>query len=315
MEKISAKYMLKYIDYFRKDNRKLYAIEEKNGIYYPAYDKTFIQFEEDFRNSELIDYNFKFIIGKLSDFQDTLYNLIPICEYPVLKVLFTYYIMIENERDGAWIEEIENKTFLKLLLRLQELLEGKEKEGINHISIEKKSGEEIFTYDNKALPYTLKDFWSFQYSNLISSKIRDDISKFIVAKALKITDRKFQYFDGHDLTSKEGIPIDVRSASYITSQEEEDTKEISFNIGKSRKGFIYVFCVLSHRTKEDLNPLNINQWEFYITTKSNLEKILDGDEEITLKKLILNNAIESEYENLYKDIIKLCSKEIRNNKR
>ena len=50
MEKISAKYMLKYIDYFRKDNRKLYAIEEKNGIYYPAYDKTFIQFEEDFRN-------------------------------------------------------------------------------------------------------------------------------------------------------------------------------------------------------------------------------------------------------------------------
>ena len=74
MEKISAKYMLKYIDYFRKDNIKLYAIEEKNGIYYPAYDKTFIQFEEDFRNSELIDYNFKFIIGKLSDFQDTLYN-------------------------------------------------------------------------------------------------------------------------------------------------------------------------------------------------------------------------------------------------
>ena len=47
----------------------------------------------------------------------------------------------------------------------------------------------------------------------------------------------------------------------------------------------------------------------------NLEKILNKDEEITLKKLILNNAIESEYENLYKDIIKLCSKEIKNNKR
>ena len=229
MKKISAKYMLKYIDYFRKDNRKLYAIEEKNGIYYPAYDKTFIQFEEDFRNSELIDYNFKFII-----------------EYPVLKVLFTYYIMVENERDGAWIEEIENKTFLKLLLRLQELLEGKEKEGINHISIEKKSGEENFKYNNKILPYTLKDFWSFQYSNLISYKIRDDISKFIVAKALKITDRKFQYFDGHDLTSKEGIPIDVRSASYITSQEEEDTKEIELNIyknGDTKKIRIYL-CVL-----------------------------------------------------------------------
>ena len=76
-----------------------------------------------------------------------------------------------------------------------------------------------------------------------------------------------------------------------------------------------MFCVLSHRTKEDLNPLDINQWEVYITTKNNLEKILNKDEEITLKKLILNNAIESEYENLYKDIIKLCSKEIKNNKR
>ena len=55
--------------------------------------------------------------------------------------------------------------------------------------------------------------------------------------------------------------------------------------------------------------------EFYVTTKSNLEKILNGNEKITLKKLILNNAIESEYENLYKDVIKLCLKEIRNNKR
>lgn len=315
MEKLSAKYMLKYIDYFKRDDIRIYAIEEKDGIYYPAYDKTFIQFEEDFRNSELIDYNFKFIINKLKNFQNTLHNLIPICEYPVLKVLFTYYIMVENERDGAWIEEIENKTFLKLLLRLKELLEGQEKEGIKHIIIDKKSGRENFTYDNKILPYTLKDFWSFQYSNLISSKIRDDISKFIVAKALNITDRKFEYFDGHDLTSKEGIPINVRSASYITLEEEETTKEISFNIGKKRQGFIYVFCVLSHRTKEDLNPLNINQWEFYIMAKSNLEKIVGDDEKITLKKLILNNAIESEYENLYKDVIKLCLTEIRKNKR
>lgn len=321
MKKLSAKYMLKYIDYFRRDDIRIYAIEEKEGLYYPAYDKTFIQFEEDFRNSELIDYNFKFIINKLKNFQDTLYNLIPTCDYSVLKVLFTYYIMIENERDGAWIEEIENKTFLKLLLRLKELLEGKESEGINHINIEKKSGGEAFRYNNKYLPYTLKDFWSFQYSNLISSKIRDDISKFIVAKALNITDRKFEYFDGHDLTSKEGIPIDVRSASYITSLGEKAPKEIEFKIYKNGdikklQGFIYIFCLLSHESKEDLDPLNINQWEFYITTRSNLEKILEGsDEKITLKKLILNNAIESEYENLYKDVIKLCLKEIRKNKK
>jgi len=179
---------------------------------------------------------------------------------------------------------------------------------------------EVFKYNNKYLPYTLKDFWSFQYSNLISSKVRDDISKFIVAKALNITDRKFEYFDGHDLTSKEGIPIEVRSASYITPLGENPSKEIEFNIyknGDTKKiyGFIYIFCLLSHRSKEGLDPLDINQWEFYVTTKSNLEKILNGNEKITLKKLILNNAIESEYENLYKDVIKLCLKEIRNNKR
>lgn len=320
MKKLSAKYMLKYIDYFRRDDIRIYAIEEKDGFYYSTYDKTFIQFEEDFRNSELIDYNFKFIINKLNNFQDTLYNLIPKCDYSVLKVLFTYYIMIENERDGAWIEEIENKTFLKLLLRLQELLEGKKSDGIDYINIEKKSGIEVFKYNNNYLPYTLKDFWSFQYSNLISSKVRDDISKFIVAKALNITDRKFEYFDGHDLTSKEGIPIEVRSASYITPLGENPSKEIEFNIyknGDTKKiyGFIYIFCLLSHRSKEGLDPLDINQWEFYVTTKSNLEKILNGNEKITLKKLILNNAIESEYENLYKDVIKLCLKEIRNNKR
>ncbi|MCI6189593.1 MAG: hypothetical protein MR691_06560 [Clostridium sp.] len=320
MKKLSAKYMLKYIDYFRRDDIRIYAIEEKDGFYYSTYDKTFIQFEEDFRNSELIDYNFKFIINKLENFQNVLYDIIPICEYSVLKVLFTYYIMVENGTNGACIEEIENKTFLKLLLRLQELLEEKEKEGIKQINIEKKSGREVFRYNNRSLSYNLKNFWSFQYSNLISSKIRDNISKFIVAKALNITDRKFEYFDGHDLTSKEGIPIDVRSASYITSLGEEPFKEIEFKIYKNGDikklyGFIYVFCLLSHRTKEGLDPLDINQWEFYITTRSNLEKILNGDEKITLKKLILNDAIESEYENLYKDVINLCLKEIRNNKR
>ena len=325
MEKLSARYILKYIDYFKRDDIRIYAIEEKDGLHYPTYDKTFIQFEEDFRNSELIDYNFKFIIDKLKNFENTLYNLIPIAEYPVLKVLFTYYIMVENERDGAWIDEIENKTFLKLLLRLQTLLEGKEKEGINHINIEKQFGEEAFRYNNKRLPYTLKDFWSFQYSDLTSFKIRDDISKFIVAKALNIANRKVEYLDGHDLTSKEGIPIDVRTASYITSLKEKSSEEITFDIAKKcksnnekikkRYGFIYIFCLLSHRSKEGLDPLDINQWEFYITTKSNLEKISGDDETITLKKLISNNAIESEYENLHKDVMKLCLNEIRNNKR
>lgn len=73
-------------------------------------------------------------------------------------------------------------------------------------------------------------------------------------------------------------------------------------------------CIVP-QNKRRLKSFRYKQWEFYITTKNNLEKILNKDEEITLKKLILNNAIESEYENLYKDIIKLCSKEIKNNKR
>ena len=44
-----------------------------------------------------------------------------------------------------------------------------------------------------------------------------------------------------------------------------------------RQNDIYVFCLLFGNTREEVNPLNLNNWEFYIVPTSVIyEKCKDG---------------------------------------
>jgi hypothetical protein len=85
----------------------------------------------------------------------------------------------------------------------------------------------------------------------------------------------------------EGIKVEVKSAAYLQSWHQNRLSNIIFSTKKTsawdpdtniyskdkqRQADVYVFALLSHQDKATINPLDINQWEFYVLPTNILKK-------------------------------------------
>jgi len=52
-----------------------------------------------------------------------------------------------------------------------------------------------------------------------------------------------------------------------------------------RQADVYVFAVLNHKEKHSLDPLDVDQWEFYVVPTSTLDGRQRSQHSITLKSL------------------------------
>ena len=81
-----------------------------------------------------------------------------------------------------------------------------------------KQGDEQFCADGKGLGYTVKDFWTWSVSDLVTNITRGRLAEFIVAKALGVSTDIVRYdWDSFDLTTPAGLKIEVKSAAYLQS--------------------------------------------------------------------------------------------------
>ncbi len=93
------------------------------------------------------------------------------------------------------------------------------------------------------------------------------------------THRARTEWDAYDLLTDDGIKIEVKSAAYVQSWEQERPSEIRFGIGlkrgwdartntsasePGRAADVYVFCLLHEQTREKADPLNLEQWTFLV---------------------------------------------------
>jgi len=76
---------------------------------------------------------------------------------------------------------------------------------------------------------------------------------------------------------------------------------------KMRQSDIYIFCVLSHKDKNTVNPLNLNQWDFYILETKILNEKVKTQKSITLSSLSKLNPIKVQYSHLKEEIDKIES--------
>jgi hypothetical protein len=154
--------------------------------------------------------------------------------------------------------------------------------GFPKLNVAPKTGQETFEHNGKRLELSLIDFWRWSASDLVSNATRGILAEFIVASALGITKGGIgvrSEWDAFDLQTSDGIKIEVKSAAYLQSWYHKNLSTISFGIrpttgwdGKTnehsaelkRQADIYVFCVLHHQEKDSLDPLNLDQWKFYI---------------------------------------------------
>jgi hypothetical protein len=67
-----------------------------------------------------------------------------------------------------------------------------------------------------------------------------------------------------------------------------------------------VFCLLNHKIKETIDPLNAKQWDFYILPTTVLDAEVGEQKQISLTPLKKLKPVHSKYEDLYSRIEELA---------
>lgn len=143
------------------------------------------------------------------------------------------------------------------------------------IQTTRKSGNEPFI----GLPQTLLDYWQWAHSDIAGNSERGKLAEFLVRCAVNSATPHRVEWDAVDIISPEGIRIEVKSSAYLQTWNCETFSNIIFDIAPKlswdsetnayydcigRNSDVYVFCLFACQDPTVANPLNTDQWEFYV---------------------------------------------------
>jgi len=142
-----------------------------------------------------------------------------------------------------------------------------------------------FQSSGHPLDFSIVDFWAWSQSDLVENRNGGILAEFLVMKALGIQRPTRLEWDEVDLVTEKGIKIELRSAEYIQSWKQEGYSTISFDISprskllpythytteKFRPADVYIFGLLHHKDQATINPMNLDQWTFYLVPTKVLE--------------------------------------------
>lgn len=180
-----------------------------------------------------------------------------------------------------------------------------------------KSGNEKLSFNEENIGYSLLDFWQWSASDILSNSTRGKFAEFIVGSSLNLKiDNLRDEWDAFDLSTEDGIKIEVKSSAYIQSWKQIGFSSISFSIKpakhwdpntgifsdeSSRHADLYVFCLLKHKEQDSINPLKMEQWEFYVVPTFILNNLKANQSSIGLNSL-KKISEKVDYLNLKKEI-------------
>ena len=138
-------------------------------------------------------------------------------------------------------------------------------------------------------------------SDLVSNTTRGVLAEFIVARAVGAsTDGARDPWATFDLVTPEKIKVEVKSSSYVQSWAQSRLSDIGFGIAPSyawdpeigdfkgkpkRQADVYVFALLAHKDKPTIDPMDLNQWEFYVLPTVALNTHFGSLKRVTLGSL------------------------------
>ena len=141
------------------------------------------------------------------------------------------------------------------------------------------------------------EYWQWAYSGIVGNTDRGNLAEFLVARALNITADVRNDWEDFDLITGDGTKIEVKSSAYVQSWKQERRYEPRFSIAKTlptwdytaitkqRWADVYVFCLLAHLDKETINPMDVDQWEFYALQTDVIDRELEDARSISLRNL------------------------------
>lgn len=145
-------------------------------------------------------------------------------------------------------------------------------------------GCEPFRSGGRRLDLTLVDFWRWSGSDLLNPFTRSRLAEFIVATLLGAdvpgprTDRS------SDLITADGITVRVKSASLVRSASPRELAKVYFtplpwrvsrrdpeSAARLPHARAHVFALLGHTERTTVNPLDLDQWRFFVPPTARLE--------------------------------------------
>ena len=150
---------------------------------------------------------------------------------------------------------------------------------------------------------TLGDYWRWSSSTILDNTERGILAEFLVANALGLIDEPRVEWGSYDLKMPDGTKIEVKSSAFLQSWHQKKYSTIEFGIARTKEAWdpdtgesqthdppkrtadIYVFCLLKHRDKATVDPLNSEQWEFYVVPTFLINKERPCGQKIRLKPL------------------------------
>ena len=179
----------------------------------------------------------------------------------------------------------------------------------------KKTGQEPFIFEEKTLPLNILSFWQWSSSELLKNALRGKLAEFLVASTIDVIDKTREEWDAYDLITNDGLKIEIKSSSYLQSWSQLELSKIKFGIQPTRKwendkrstnaqrqSDIYIFCILAHKDKKTVNPLDLSQWDFYILDTKVLNDKVPTQKTITLSRLLELNPTKVQYNELKDEI-------------
>jgi hypothetical protein len=185
--------------------------------------------------------------------------------------------------------------------------------GFPQLKVMRKTGDERFNRSGNPLDLNLLGFWRWSASDLVSNATRGILAEYIVANALGLAKGVRAEWDAFDLLTESGVKVEVKSAAYLQSWYHKELSKITFGIRPTRlwdastnvlatelkrQADIYIFCVLSHKEKDSLDPLNLDQWDFYVVRAALLDEKFPTQKSIGLSSLLKLNPCVAKYEEI-----------------
>lgn len=133
--------------------------------------------------------------------------------------------------------------------------------------------------------HTVGDFWRWGFSDLRENVVRGLFVEFLVAKALGDPAPVRRSWQAFDVTSADGIRVEVKSAAYLQSWSQKELSRIAFtglmarawsydtNVMEPEPGYqadVYVFVLNTCQEHQLYDPFDLNAYEFYVVSVDDL---------------------------------------------
>lgn len=158
-------------------------------------------------------------------------------------------------------------------------------------------GNEAFTHNGHPVDFSVKDYWSFQFSNIWD--MVEEVAEFLVAKALGLSmPQNKNGWTLYDMPYREKR-IEVKTTTYYHpwSPDGKYSERRSFGITKAystykdrsssyeRQNDIYVFCITEGKNQVSADPRNLDNWRFYVVPTSTINRECGDNEHISLGRV------------------------------